>query len=48
MSQSTTPEKVEPHVSMDKMASVQHNREMNHENPKHDEAPVNQPATLKL
>lgn len=42
MSQNQTPEMVEPHVSMDKMAPVQQNREMNHENPKRD---VNRPAT---
>lgn len=36
---------VEPHVSMD-MASVQQNREMNYENPKHDEGSDHlQPAT---
>lgn len=45
MSQSKTPEMVEPHVSIDRMASVQQNREMNHENPKRDETHVKQPAT---
>lgn len=38
MSQSYTPEMDEAPLSMDKMTSVQQNREMKHENPKHDEA----------
>lgn len=40
---------VELHISMDKMAPVQQNREMNHEKPKHDKAPViNLQATWTL
>ena len=45
---SQTPEMVEPHISMDKMASVQQNREMNHENPKHDEGSCQSTCNLKL
>lgn len=40
MSQSQTPDMVELRVSMDKMSPVQQNIERNHENPKHDEAPI--------
>lgn len=41
---SQTPDTAELHQSMDKMASVQQNREMSHENLKHDRAPANQPG----
>lgn len=48
MSQSSTPEMVGPRVRMDKMTSVQQNREMSYENPKHDEASVSQREAWNL